>query len=224
MMDHASAWRFINPPFAFAKGIIVNSQGERFCNEGAYGGRIGRDLAQQPGGKAWLILDQKLVTQARFESGRGRAWLFQSLQALLTMKFNCKKGATIEELAVACGIDPNALAKTIDDYNRIVRREAPDPLRKNPEYLSTIAEGPFYALNVSVDSKTLPLAVISFGGLDVDERTSQIRRSDGTLVDNLYAVGRTAAGIPSNNYMSGLAIADCIFTGRRAANAVMNGK
>jgi 3-oxo-5alpha-steroid 4-dehydrogenase len=66
--------------------------------------------------------------------------------------------------------------------------------------------------------------VISFGGLDVDERTSQVRRSDGTLIENLYAVGRTAAGSPSNNYMSGFASADCIFTGRRAANAAMGGQ
>jgi 3-oxo-5alpha-steroid 4-dehydrogenase len=162
-----------------------------------------------------------LFDQARFESRRGRAWLFQSLQALLTMYFNRKKAGTIGELAVACGIDPNALSATIETYNRIVRGEAQDPFRKNPEYLSTIAEAPFYALDVSVSSKTLPLAMISFGGLDVDERTSQVRRGDGSLIETLYAVGRTAAGIPSNNYMSGFAIADCIFTGRRAANAAM---
>jgi 3-oxo-5alpha-steroid 4-dehydrogenase len=224
MMDHASAWRFINPPPAFAKGPIVNARGERFCNEGAYGARIGRELVKQPDGKAWLILDQKLFDQARFESRRGRAWLFQSLQALLTMYFNRKKASTIRELAAACGIDPDVLSSTIENYNRIVRREVPDPFRKSTDYLSTITEGPFYALNVSSDSKTFPLAVISFGGLDVDERTSQVRRTDGSLVENLYAVGRAAAGIPSNNYMSGFAIADCIFTGRRAANAIMDGQ
>jgi len=221
MMDHASAWRFINPPCAFAKGPIVNAQGQRFCNEGAYGARIGRELVQQPGGQAWLILDEKLFDQARFESQRGRAWLFQSVQALLSMYFNRKKAGTIGELAVACGIGPNALSSTIDEYNRIARGEVPDPLRKHAEYLSAITEPPFYALDISAGSKTLPLALISFGGLDVDERTSQVRRADGSLIDNLYAVGRTAAGIPSNNYMSGFAIADCIFTGRRAANAAM---
>jgi 3-oxo-5alpha-steroid 4-dehydrogenase len=140
---------------------------------------------------------------------------------VLIMHFNRKKVGTIGELAVACGIDSNALSSTIDQYNRIVRGEAPDPFRKNAEYLSAITEAPFYALDISVGSKMLPLAVISFGGLDVDERTSQVRRSNGSLIDNLYAVGRTAAGIPSNNYMSGFAIADCIFTGRRAANAAM---
>lgn len=221
MMDHASAWRFINPPWAFAKGPIVNARGERFCNEGAYGARIGRELVQQPDGKAWLILDQALFDQAQFESRRGRAWLFQSAQALLTMYFNRNKAATIGELAVACGIDPHALSRTIDTYNRIVRGEAVDPFRKNAEYLAAVTQAPFYALNVSVDSKTLPLALISFGGLDVDERTSQVRRADGTSIENLYAVGRAAAGLPSNSYMSGFAIADCIFTGRRAANAVL---
>jgi len=221
MMDHASAWRFINPPCALAKGPIVNARGERFCNEGAYGARIGRELVQQPGGRAWVIVDRKLFDQARFESRRGRAWLFQSMQALLTMYFNRKKADTVGELAAACGIDPGALSSTIESYNRIVRGEAPDPFRKASDYLSTITEAPFYALDISVDSKTFPLAVISFGGLDVDERTSQVRRADGALIENLYAVGRAAAALPSNNYMSGFAIADCIFTGRRAANAAM---
>ena len=32
----------------------------------------------------------------------------------------------------------------------------------------------------------------------------------------LYATGRTAVGICSNSYISGLSLADCIFSGRRA--------
>ena len=62
--------------------------------------------------------------------------------------------------------------------------------------------------------------MISFGGLAVEERTSQVLREDGSPVPGLYAAGRVAAGLPSNHYMSGFAIADCIFTGRKAARAI----
>ena len=31
-----------------------------------------------------------------------------------------------------------------------------------------------------------------------------------------YAAGRTAVGLPSSRYMSGLSLADCVFSGRRA--------
>jgi 3-oxo-5alpha-steroid 4-dehydrogenase len=34
---------------------------------------------------------------------------------------------------------------------------------------------------------------------------------------NLYAVGRTAIGVASQSYVSGLSLADCVFSGRRAA-------
>lgn len=32
----------------------------------------------------------------------------------------------------------------------------------------------------------------------------------------LYAAGRAAVGICSNSYVSGLSLADCVFSGRRA--------
>jgi 3-oxo-5alpha-steroid 4-dehydrogenase len=92
-----------------------------------------------------------------------------------------------------------------------------DPQRKSKEFHAVIDSGPFYALDIGKHSKTFALAVISFGGLQVEERNSQVKREDGSVIEGLYAVGRTAAGLPSNHYMSGFAIADCIFTGRRAA-------
>ena len=81
--------------------------------------------------------------------------------------------------------------------------------------------GPYYALDISLDSKTLPCAVITFGGLTVDEKTGQVMRDDGSGIPGLYAAGRTAVGIPSNHYVSGLAIADCVFSGRRAARSAL---
>jgi len=41
---------------------------------------------------------------------------------------------------------------------------------------------------------------------------------DGQVIgiEGLYAAGRTAVGICSEQYVSGLSIADCVFSGRRA--------
>ena len=47
-----------------------------------------------------------------------------------------------------------------------------------------------------------------------------IRREDGSPVPGLYAAGRTAVGICTNGYISGLSIADCVYSGRRAARAL----
>ena len=47
-----------------------------------------------------------------------------------------------------------------------------------------------------------------------------MRREDGRVIPGLYAAGRTAVGICSNVYVSGLAYADCIFSGRRVGRSV----
>ena len=57
---------------------------------------------------------------------------------------------------------------------------------------------------------------ITMGGLVVDEKSGQVRRQDGTLITGLYAAGRPAVGVPTENYVSGLSLADCVFSGRRA--------
>jgi len=43
-----------------------------------------------------------------------------------------------------------------------------------------------------------------------------VLRPDGSPIDGLYAAGRTAAGLCSRSYVSGLSLADCVFSGRRA--------
>jgi 3-oxo-5alpha-steroid 4-dehydrogenase len=54
----------------------------------------------------------------------------------------------------------------------------------------------------------------------VDELTGLVCREDGSTVRGLYAAGRSAVGICSNVYVSGLAYADCIFSGRRVGRSV----
>jgi 3-oxo-5alpha-steroid 4-dehydrogenase len=58
--------------------------------------------------------------------------------------------------------------------------------------------------------------MVTFGGLVVDEETGLVKRADDTAIQGLYAAGRTAVGIASGSYVSGLSLADCVFSGRRA--------
>ncbi|MBW2419966.1 MAG: FAD-binding protein [Deltaproteobacteria bacterium] len=222
-MDHASAWRFVNPPLAFAEGIIVNRDGERICNESAYGAQIGHAMCEENDGHAWLVLDRALFDAAVEQCRKTKMWRFQSLPALLTLYAGAKKGETLEELARSCGMPPKTLCESVEAYNTAARGEREDPFRKASDFMAELGQGPWRALDISLGSKTLPCAIITFGGLAVHESTSQVLREGGSVIPGLYAVGRSAAGIPSNNYVSGLAIADCVFTGRRAARAALAG-
>ena len=48
--------------------------------------------------------------------------------------------------------------------------------------------------------------------------SGRVLRPDGSAVDGLYAAGRSAAGLCSRSYVSGLSLADCVFSGRRAGH------
>ena len=95
------------------------------------------------------------------------------------------------------------------------------PLGKSSDLLQALAAPPFYALDISADRRVFPCAALTLGGLRVDESTGAVRKPEGGTIAGLYAAGRAAAGIASNHYVSGLALADCIYSGRRAGRAAV---
>jgi 3-oxo-5alpha-steroid 4-dehydrogenase len=58
--------------------------------------------------------------------------------------------------------------------------------------------------------------MLTLGGLVVAEGSGQVCRADRSAIPGLYAAGRTAVGLCSHSYVSGLSLADCVFSGRRA--------
>jgi len=215
-MGRVSAWRFINPPLAWAQGIIVNALGERYCNEQVYGARLGRFMVEDNDGRAILIINKALYKQALQQIIPGKIWFFQTAPAMLNMFFNAKKADSIEGLAVKCGMLPERLKETLTTYNAAAKGEQSDPLRKSEEFLYDLSEGPYYAMDVSIDSLLFPCPTITVGGLVVDEASGLVKREDGSLIAGLYAAGRAAIGVASHEYVSGLSLADCVFSGRRA--------
>ena len=57
----------------------------------------------------------------------------------------------------------------------------------------------------------------------VNEETGEVLDQNQNEIKGLYAAGRTAIGICSNIYVSGLSIADCIFSGRRVGQNLRKG-
>jgi 3-oxo-5alpha-steroid 4-dehydrogenase len=218
-LDTVSAWRFINPPQKWPKGIAVNARGERFCNEEVYGATLGHAICEEQNGKAWLILDKPLRRQSIRQALFGRYWWFQSVPALVMMLLAAKKGATPAVLARKTGMDTAALEASLSAYNQAISSGQTDPLGKSAESCQALRQGPFYALDISVSSGVLPLGALTLGGLKVDENSGQVLDANASPIQGLYAAGRTAVGIPSNLYISGLSLADCVFSGRRAGAA-----
>ncbi len=220
-MDRVTAWRFINPPLSFAKGLIVNQRGQRFINEMSYGATMGIELIENQDGIGWLILDKPLATQALEDVKGDKALDFQRILAKIAVKFTAKKSKTLEGLASKIGIPAEALQNEITAYNAITSGDRSDPFLKTQDDVAPILTPPFYAINVGVSAKMLPLSTLTLGGLKVDEKTGAVMGESGPI-KGLYAGGRNAVGVASWLYVSGLSIADGIYSGRRAARAMAN--
>ena len=215
-MHRATAWRFLNPPVAWGQGIVVNQKGERYCNEMVYGSVLGEIMCEKHKGKGTLIIDRTLRNETLKQIGPGKLMPFQRNPVILNLLFNTKRSKTIAGLAKKCGMSPLKLYNSIEKYNLASKGEIADPFGKPQEDCRGILKGPFYAIDVSLDNRLFPCSVITLGGLRVDEETGNVKSSDNKDIPGLYAAGRTAVGVCSNIYVSGLSIADCIFSGRRA--------
>lgn len=215
-MDNVSAWRFINPPKAWAEGIVVNTGGERIANEMAYGATLGHALAEKSDGRGWLILDATLTKRAWQQISKGQVLAFQRDLARLNMWFGRRKASTLEQLAVEIGVDAAGLRKTVDEYNRSANGQLADRFGKSAADCAPLTQGPFMAIDVGLAAKLLPCPTLTLGGLVVDEATGMAVDATGHPIEGLYAAGRNAVGVSSGLYVSGLSIADGIFSGRRA--------
>jgi len=216
-MHRASAWRFLYPPNAFAQGVLINDKGKRFANEFWYGAKIGEAMVEENHGVATLIIDEELRKLALEQSKPGKLQWFQRGAALMNLYFNCKKADDIDALARMLDVPRDTLQQTLDEYDATARGKRTDPFHKAGDSIHPLRQGPYYAIDCSLGSRRHLCAVMTLGGLAVDEKTGQVLREDGGLVPGLYAAGRNAVGICSRQYVSGLSIADCVYSGLRAA-------
>ncbi|MFD8500726.1 FAD-binding protein [Amycolatopsis sp. NPDC059657] len=209
-LDRISAWRFVTPPSAFLGGILVDAEGRRIVDESRYGAAVGERMITKHGGRGWLLVDDALLSEARRDV-RGQSQWFQWLQARYLFGRGRVSGSTVAEVARRAGVDPDGLAATVAAYRD------PDPMGKPLEFIRPLATPPYSLIDVSIKpSIGFPCPMLTLGGLVVEEDTGRVRRGDGTPIEGLYAAGRSAVGICSSSYVSGLSLADCVFSGRRA--------
>ena len=222
LMENIGVARTLAPPNVFAHGVIVNQGGERFVNEAAYAFVVGSSIIEQAGGgKAWLLLESKDFWQGVRQSFiTGGNFLLWGAPALLNIFFGgTRRANSISGLAKKISVNAAALETSIAEFNQRAGTGAADPLGKLAELVKPVKNGPFYAINLSLDNNFSPAQMMTMGGLVVDEDSGAVKRADGSSITGLYAAGRSAVGICSNGYMSGLAIADTVFSGRRAGRS-----
>jgi tricarballylate dehydrogenase len=199
---------------SYPLGIIVNTEGKRFLDEGAdfrnytYA-KYGKEILRQPGSVAYQIFDAALRPMLRSEE--------YDMPGI-----SVETAATIEELAAKIGIDPESLSKTVTDFNNSIDRSLPfdpnvkdgraaatEPVKSN--WAAPLETGPFYAYGVTCG------ITFTFGGLKSDTH-GRVLNSGGVHIQGLYVAGEMLGGLFSANYPGGSGLAaGCVF-GRRAGN------
>ena len=215
-LDRVSVWRFLSPPPALLTGVLVDRAGERVCDESRYGAAIG-DAIVRRGGRAWLLVDRATLAEARRQVRRSTLW-FQRLQAWYLLTSGAVSAPTVAGVAARAGLDPDRLAATLAAYNAAAGDPAArDPTGKPLDQVRAQDQPPYSLIDCSVRPRLFyPAPVLTLGGLVVAPESGQVLRADGSPIDGLYAAGRSAAGLCSRSYVSGLSLADCVFSGRRA--------
>lgn len=193
-------FNLINSPRSLKHGIIVNSLGKRFVNEGTAYKDMPRkfhlyDEATQtyPNEKnTWIVFDSQLkdnelvVTVAAGEDAP--EWMNQS--------------DSLEELAEKIGVDAKGLAETVEKFNGYVAQGADPDFHRGTTYfegmgqgggtaelnLGTIEKGPFYAIPIYYGT------IGTAGGPRVDQN-GQVINVRNKKIEGLYAAGNAAMSI-----------------------------
>ncbi|MEH6517384.1 MAG: FAD-dependent oxidoreductase [Halioglobus sp.] len=195
-MQEGYAATTIRSPTQTLSGIVVNTTAQRFIAEDASPGVLGNAIAYCQQGAGWLITDDRSSLSLKQDDFPLAA-----------------EGQSIGDLAHQLGFPPGALQNTVAYYNRFAGA-GEDPLfRKSTQFLRPLQGPPYRAWNLSVTQTFTP--TYTLGGLHTTVN-GQVLNGFGETIPGLYAVGRTAAGLPSAPYFAeGLSLGDCIYFGRR---------
>ena len=206
-------------------GIVVNQNGERFCNETESNPSI-REVAleQQPGAVQYDIFTDKIIEDLRAAGG---SFFYDAYFAEDTMPGAHVKvtADSIEELAEKIGVPAGNLKATVESYNAAVEAGGTDEFGRlydgttNSYNLAVnkIEGEKFYAIRLHA------LCVMTLGGITANA-DMQVLDEAGSAIPGLYAAGEVVGGIWGKFVSGGTGVMGPIVFGRIAARNAMNGE
>ena len=99
---------------------------------------------------------------------------------------------SLADLAKMMGVNPDALQKTVDEYNKSCDKGRDDILLKDPQYLRPVKEPRFYAFKGTSGGHA------TFGGIKINGRAEVVDK-EGEVIPGLYAAGDCANGASTHH-------------------------
>jgi len=188
--------------------IAINSLGRRFVNEALsyheFVLAMLRDGNGAPDRPFYLICDRHFL----WTYGLGRIRPFTLNVNRYVASGELKQAASIDALAGLSGVEPSALAATVQNYNAharegtdpefgrgstIYQRHLGDGNHSPNPCVAPIEQAPFYALRIC------PADLGTAIGLKTD-RQARVLGHNGTVIGGLYACGNDMGSIMNGNY------------------------
>ena len=203
-------------------GIVVNQEGNRFCNETESNPAV-REVAleEQPGAVQYDIFTDKIIEDLRTATGAYfyDAYFAEEGQPGAHVKVTA---GSIEELAQKIGVPAENLAATVEAYNAAVEAGGTDEFGR-------LYDGTKTAYNIAVNKiegdtyYAVPLhalCVMTLGGITANENM-QVLDENGTPIPGLYAAGEVVGGIWGKFVSGGTGVMGPIVFGKIAARHAM---
>ena len=198
--------------YGYPFGIVVNRHCRRFFDEGQDSfdstfEKLGYEIWANQDQQAWFIGEKAILD-------------WPNVADIMLTDKPPVEADTIEELAKAFGLDPAALAATVDEYNAAIQPGETDrairdgkctrgiePPKSN--WATPIANGPFigYPMTTAI--------TFTFGGIRSDQR-ARVLKKDGTTIPGLFAAGEVT-GLYYKEYPAGTSVLRALTFGRIAA-------
>ena len=194
-------------------GILVNSQGKRFADEGNGGVYMANMVARlEDPLSATLVFDHPIWT------GPGANSIIPANPHLTNGGGTLHKADTIRELAAKMGVPGEVLEREVADYNAALDGGALmklSPSRRIDRHKPmAIRTGPFYGIPVCTGVTHI------MGGIAINAN-AEVLNGAGKPIHGLYAVGTSTGGLeggPAIGYLGGLTKSGV--TGLRAAESI----
>ena len=180
--------------------ILVNHEGQRFCNEMDTRDVVSAAILAQSQEEALLVFDQAVrQSLASIETYANQHLLIE--------------GSTLEELAGLLNIPTDQFVQTVSRYNAWQEAGRDDDFGRSATAMPVALETPpYYAICVE------PAIHHTMGGLSVNTET-QVLRANGTPIEGLFAAGEVTGGLHGANRLGGNGVADIVVNGRLAGLA-----
>ena len=190
--------------------VWLNQNGERFCKEDLWIDDFsGAGMCVRNQDRTFVLFTEQDMKNWEKDGPYGQVFsfgqpgkAFKDARETLQKAEGCHVGDDLAALCTEVGLDPDAVKKTIDEYNKMCEEaakldgedtSADKEFGKRAKYMHAVDKGPFWLCEVADGYYT------TCGGIKVNELI-QVVGEDGEVIPGLYAGGSDAGGLYGDSY------------------------